>query len=53
MKALAIIGLCVAVLSLLCAMIYTNTDPMAAIGWGEINLFFSVAVYIVVLAKKI
>jgi hypothetical protein len=52
MKALSIIGLCVAGLSWLCLASFGNAvDYMSAIGWGYLAVWYLIALSIVALVK--
>lgn len=53
MKTLGIIGLVVAVMSLLFLSVFNNPiDYEAAIGWGIISVFYLIAISIVGITKK-
>lgn len=49
LKVMSIVSLIISILAFLCIAAWEFTDPMAAIGWGVIEIFYTLAFAIVVL----
>lgn len=51
LKVMGIVGIALFVLSMVCMLTWETSDPSAAIGWGIINAFYSLAMYIVAVVQ--
>jgi len=52
LKVMGIVGLIIAVLSWLCMATFTESDVQAALGWGYINILYSIAFSIVAIVQS-
>jgi hypothetical protein len=52
LKVMGITGLVIAGLSWICMASFTYSDPSAALGWGYINILYSISLSIVAIVQS-